>query len=102
MHKRPYENLIVWQEAHALTLLIYTLAISFPAIERYGLVDQMRRSASSVPTNITEGNARRSFKEKRRYFEIALASLEELHYQCRLSSDLGYIPTNTFEDLDKR
>lgn len=91
MHERPYEQLIAWKEAHQLCLYIYCLTKNFPTEERYSLVDQMRRAASSVPTNIAEGNAKRSSKEKRRYFETSLASLDELHYQCRLAYDLKYI-----------
>ena len=94
-HERPYEKMVVWREAHVLCLRVYELTKKFPPEERFRLVNQMCKSASSVPTNITEGNAKRSTKEKLHFFEIAEASLEELHYQCRLSLDLNYInPTS--------
>lgn len=59
----------------------------------------MRRSASSVPTNIVEGNIKRSAKEKLRFIEIAEGSLEELDYQFILSRDLGYITSNKCDEF---
>lgn len=100
MHIRPYQKLIVWQEAHKLCLCIYRLTINYPADERFGLTSQMRRSSSSVPTNIAEGNVKKSLKERGHFFEISKASLEELHYQCLLSRDLKYVSQKNFEELD--
>jgi four helix bundle protein len=100
MRERPYQKLIVWKEAHMLCVWIYRITKDFPSDERFGLISQMRRSSSSIPTNIAEGNAKRSFKDKRRFFEISTASLEEIHYQCILALDLGFIPKETFEKAD--
>jgi len=60
----------------------------------------MRRSASSVPTNIAEGNERRSPKDKAHFLTIAKASLEELHYQCFLSRDLNIISDEYFKEVN--
>ena len=100
MLERPYQRLIAWQEAHKLCLWTYKITKSFPTEERFRLVNQMCRSASSVPTNIAEGNAKRSAKEKAHFFEIALCSLEELHYQCFLSKDLKYLHREQFAEVD--
>ena len=100
MHQRPYEKLVAWKEAHRLCLWIYRLTRKFPPDERFGLISQMRRSASSVPTNIAEGNGKRSKKEKAYYFERALASLEELHYQSVLARDLTYIAKQEYDKAD--
>lgn len=100
MHERPYEKLIVWQESYKLCLFVYKLTIKFPPYERFGLVSQMRRSSYSVPINIAEGNSKKSTKEKERFFEIAHASLEELHCESRLSKDLDYISAQEYESLD--
>lgn len=100
MRQRPYEKLIVWQEAHALCLRVYGMIGQFPTHERYALADQMRRSCYSVPTNIAEGNARRSKKEHRHFLEIAIGSLEELHYQIRLATNLSYITLQQQTELD--
>jgi four helix bundle protein len=100
MHERPYEKLIVWKEAHILCLSIYTLSKKFPDSEKFGLVTQMRKSSYSVPTNIAEGNTRRTNKDKSHFFIIALGSLEELHYQCTLARDLEYITKEDFDKVD--
>ena len=100
MHIRPYQKLIVWQEAHKLCMCIYAITREYPKDERFGLVSQMRRSSSSIPTNIAEGNAKKSTKERSHFFEISKASLEELHYQCFLSKDLQYISERRYEELD--
>jgi four helix bundle protein len=100
MNYRPYQNLVVWKEAHQLCLLIYQLTISFPTTEKYSLVTQMRRSSSSVPTNLAEGSGKSTPKDQRKFYTIARGSLEELHYQCILSKDLTYISKEQFEQLD--
>ena len=98
MHERPYEKLIVWQEAYKLCLCVYMLTKKFPMEERFALANQMRRSSYSVPINIAEGNMKRSKKEKIHFFEIAQCSLEELHCECKLAHDLNYI---THEEIRK-
>ncbi|OIO53898.1 hypothetical protein AUJ46_04110 [Candidatus Peregrinibacteria bacterium CG1_02_54_53] len=102
MQLRPYQKLIAWKEAHALTLVIYRITAKFPDSERFGLISQMRRSGASAPTNIAEGNAKRSHRDRWCYFERASASLEELHYECLLSLDLGYLSPQEFEDCNSR
>ena len=100
MHQRPYEKLIVWQEAHKLCLRTYQVTRKFPAEEKFRLVSQMCRSAASVPTNIAEGCIKTSRKDRAHFYEIAAASLEELHYQYLLSRDLSYITTKEFAEAD--
>ena len=100
MYVRSHEKLIVWQESYQFCLWMYTLTQKFPMDERFGLTNQMRRSAYSVPTNIAEGNTKHSPKEKRHFFEISHASLEELHCQCRLSCDLHYISVKEMKEAD--
>ena len=56
---QSFEELIVWQKSHQLTLLVYRMTAAFPKQELYGLVSQMRRAAVSVPANIAEGFKRR-------------------------------------------
>lgn len=102
MYTRPHENLIAWKEAHQLCLLIYSYTEHFPFKEKYRLVDQMCRSAYSAPTNIAEGNARHSKKERAYYLDISIGSIEELHYQSRLSFDLKYLSQKEFEEIDNR
>ena len=73
-------NLEVWKLSHQLTLEVYKISKSFPKSEQFGLVSQVRRSASSVPTNIVEGQARQYKKEFIQFLYIAKASLEETNY----------------------
>ena len=100
MHTRLHEKLIVWQEAYFLCLWIYDLTSRLPSSERFRLVDQMCRSSYSIPTNIAEGNARRTPKDKRHYLDIASGSLEELHCQTKICHDLKYISEEDFEKTD--
>jgi len=88
---QSFEDLIVWQKSHQLTLLVYRVTSAFPKTELYGLVSQMRRAAVSVPANIAEGFKRRKNPDKARCMNIAQGSLEEVRYYFLLSRDLGYL-----------
>ncbi len=83
----------VWASAHALVLDLYRSTSSFPREEQYDLVRQIRRSASSIPTNLAEGIGKRGDKEKARFANIAIGSAYELEYQLLLARDLGYLNT---------
>lgn len=88
---RDFKKLAVWEKAHQLALSVYKETTSFPKDELYGLTAQMRRSASSVPTNIAEGCGREGSAELVRFLNIALGSASELEYQLLLAHDLGYL-----------
>ncbi|MBZ5561636.1 MAG: four helix bundle protein [Acidobacteriia bacterium] len=85
-----FEQLDVWQEAHALVLEVYRGTSKMPSEEKFGLVSQMRRAAVSVPANIAEGFKRRGQADRTHFYNIAQASLEELRYYFILCRDLGY------------
>ncbi len=85
-----FEQLEVWQAAHALVLRAYQVTLSNPSDEKFGLIPQMRRAAVSVPANIAEGFKRRGRPDKAHFYTRAEASLEELHYYFILRRDLGY------------
>ena len=87
---RSFEDLLVWQKAHALVLNVYKMSKGFPKDETYGLRSQLRRAAVSVPANIAEGFKRRKKPDKARALNIAEGSLEEARYLLRLARDLGY------------
>jgi four helix bundle protein len=63
-----FQQLDVWQEAHKLVLSTYTIEKDFPSDERFGLISQMRRSAVSIPANITEGFKRYGIQDKLRFY----------------------------------
>jgi four helix bundle protein len=93
---KKFEDLAVWQKAHALVLRVYTMTRGFPKEELFGLAAQMRRAAVSVPANIVEGFYRTGWSDKARFMNVAQSSLEELRYYFILSRDLGYLkPVST-------
>jgi four helix bundle protein len=94
-----FEDLIVWQRAHACVLAVYKLTAGFPRDERYGLTTQMRKAAVSIPANIAEGFKRRSKLEKIRFLNIAQGSAEETRYYLRLGRDLNYGDDDTLREL---
>ena len=102
MSSRPYQKLIVWQEADALCLFTYKTTKSFPTEEKFALVQQMRRSAYGIPMCIVEGNMRKTSKDKKNFFTISLASLEELHYQYSLALRLQYLDKSIFDKADDK
>jgi len=97
-----FRELIVWQKCRMLVKDIYTLTASFPKSELYSLVNQMRRSAVSIPSNIAEGSGHKSAKEFCRYLEIANSSSLELETQVYLSFDLSFIHEREFESILKK
>ncbi len=92
---QTFQDLLVWQKAHAFVLEIYKLTSAFPKHETYALSQQMRRAAVSIPANIAEGFRRRGKPDKARFMNIAEGSLEECRYFLILARDLGYADTAT-------
>ncbi len=88
---KNFKDLKVWEKSHKVVLRVYELTTSFPKEEVYGLVTQMRRSASSIPTNIAEGCGRGSDSQFAYFLNIALGSASELEYQIILSNDLRFV-----------
>ena len=89
MHE--YKKLRVWQESVNLVKDIYLATKNFPSEEKYGLVNQIRRSAVSVPSNIAEGAGRNTKGEFRNFLGNANGSLFELETQLIISKDLNFI-----------
>ena len=87
---RSFKNLLVWQRGMALAEGVYGLAKTFPRHEQYGLCDQMRRAAVSVPSNIAEGCGRGTDRDWAHFLGQALGSLCELETQLELAVRLGY------------
>ena len=97
-----FTDLIVWQKAHLLVLQIYKITRVFPSYEKFALVIQMQRAAVSITSNISEGFARRSKKEKLQFYYMALGSLSELRNQLLISRDLKYIDASIFAELEDK
>jgi four helix bundle protein len=82
---KNYRELIVWQEGIKLAKAVYKLTEKFPRQETYALADQIRRAVVSVPSNIAEGQARKSTRDFRRFLHISLSSLAEVDTQLVLA-----------------
>ncbi|MFN2482269.1 MAG: four helix bundle protein, partial [Pyrinomonadaceae bacterium] len=85
-----FRDLRVWQAGMTLVEQVYRLTQSFPSQETYGLTNQMRRAAVSVPSNIAEGHTREHTKEYLHHISMAQASLAELQTQIEIASRLHY------------
>jgi four helix bundle protein len=96
---RNFLNLEIWKRSHQVTLKVYKFTKQFPKEETYGLISQMRRSSSSVPTNIAEGCGRNSNPQLSHFLQIAIGSTSELEYQLILSKELLYIDQPLFKEL---
>jgi four helix bundle protein len=92
----------VFKHAHSLVLKVYAITKQFPPEEKYGLSNQMRRSAYSIPMNLIEGGARNSEAEFRQFINIARGSCAEIQYQLELIRDLEYISIETFNEIHSK
>jgi four helix bundle protein len=97
---RDYRRLAVWEKSHQLALLTYAVKGHFPKDEIYSLTSQIRRSATSIPSNIAEGCGRNSDPELRRFLYIAMGSANEVEYQFLLAKDLGYLSEDEYTSLN--
>jgi len=96
---RSYHDLLVWQKALDLVDVIYQATRMFPKEEIYGLTNQIRRAAVSVPSNIAEGYARQSKAELRNFLSIARGSLAEVETQLIIANRQGYLNSDTMNTL---
>ena len=94
---RSFRNLVVWQKGMELAEEVYAIVRDLPKYETYGLGDQMRRAAVSVPSNIAEGCGRGTDKDWVHFLGQALGSLFELETQLELSVRLGHLPPGKTE-----
>jgi four helix bundle protein len=81
-------------------VLIYRITSADPFCKDFGLKDQMRRAAVSVPSNIAEGDERETDKEAVRYFYFAKGSAAELLTQAIIAAEIGHIDRQVFVDLE--
>ncbi len=96
-----FKDLIVYKKAFSLSMEIFEVSKGFPKEETYGLTSQIRRSCTSIPTNIAEGCGRNSDTELCRFLVIAMGSASELEYQLLLCYELSYLSTTDYESLSK-
>lgn len=94
-----YRDMQVWQESRILAAQIYKITAQFPPSEQFGITNQMRRAAVSVPSNIAEGFGRANAKEKSHFYYISKGSLAELETQSYIAFDVGYIDEKVLERI---
>ena len=97
---QTYRNLIVWQKAMSMVLLVYGETKGFPKEETFGLTSQIQRSVVSIPSNIAEGYGRNSTGDYIRFLQIASGSLYEFQTQLEISSQLGYLSEEKYVEIN--
>ena len=91
-----YERLEVWKDSMDLVIEIYRITDSFPKTEKYGLVDQIRRAAVSIPANISEGSGRNTIKELIQFLFISKGSMNELNTLLQISLNLNLLSKENY------
>ncbi len=94
-----FRDLVVWQKSMNLVESVYVMTKTFPDDEKFNLVSQIRRCAVSVPSNIAEGQGRRSNGEFGHFLKIAYGSCTELETQIEISRRLDLISENDYNDM---
>ena len=101
MKVKDYKELLVWQKGIDIVDKIYLATDSFPHDEQYGLSNQMRRAAVSVPSNIAEGFVRQYTKEYVQFLHVPLGSCAELDTQLIISQRRKIIPEEKIQELSE-
>ena len=96
-----FQDLKVWQRAKDLAVYIYKLTAKGEFNKDYGLRDQIRKAAVSIPSNIAEGNDLRTDKQAVNYFYISRGSAAEVFTQALIAQEIGYIDIQSFKFIEK-
>ena len=97
---KTHKDLDVWNKSILFVVDVYNITTCFPDAERYGLTNQIRRAAVSIPSNIAEGAARVSGKEFVQFLSIAIASSAEVETQLIISKELNFLANDDFDKLN--
>lgn len=96
---KDFTDLKAWQKGHQLVVWVYEVTKKFPHDEQFGLTSQLRRAAVSITSNIAEGFSRGSYKDKNKFYYMALGSLTEVQNQLTISKDIKYIKLQEYLEL---
>ena len=96
MYTYSFEKLEVWKESKDLSKSIYLITNSFPETEKFGLTSQLRRASISVCSNIAEGSARKTNKDKAHFTVIAFSSAVEVLNQIILAYELEFVSKDDY------
>lgn len=100
MHR--FKELQVWKESMKLVEEVYKVTADFPANEQFGITNQIRRSAVSIPSNIAEGAGKSTNGDFRRFISIASGSCNELETQLLISYNLKYLKTIEHKEIENK
>lgn len=98
--EKPHRRLDAWNSSVDLVMAIYQMTERLPKEERFSLISQLRRAATSVSSNIAEGAARQTKKEFANYLHIAQGSLSELDTHLEIARRLHYVSDEDWGKLD--
>ncbi len=96
---RNFRNYDIWKNGMDIADKVYTLTDGFPKFETYGLCDQLRRAAVSIPSNIAEGSSRTSEKDFAHFLEMAIGSAFEVETQLEIAYRRKYIAAEQFNGI---
>ncbi len=96
---QSYRDLVAWQRSMELVTEIYRVTHKFPSHEMYGLTNQLRRAAVSVPANLAEGHGRDSTAEFLHHISYSLGSLAEVETHLEIACNIGYLPATSLKAL---
>jgi four helix bundle protein len=99
MNTYSFEKLDVWNESKDFTKSIYTITSTFPDQEKFGLVSQLRRASVSICSNIAEGSARSTYKDKAHFTTMAFSSAIEVLNQLILSFEMNFISEEVYSKM---
>ncbi|MDQ0160737.1 four helix bundle protein [Alkalibacillus salilacus] len=94
-------DLKVYQKAEDLCVAVEATLDTFPAKQKYNLIDQIRRASTSIVANIAEGNGVQYPKKEKDFYDIAVGSACEVQALLHLSSRLHYVSNDSFEEFDQ-
>jgi four helix bundle protein len=98
-HVYSFEKLDLWKDVRTFIKDIYQITSNYPENEKFGLVNQMRRAAISISSNLAEGSSRTSAKDQSHFYQISYSSLMELLSQLIVSRDLDFISEEILSDI---
>lgn len=96
---KTHKDLLVWKKSIDLVEQIYKFTKQFPKEELYGITNQMRRCAVSIPANIAKGSGRKNKAEFIQFLHIALGSASELETHLIISQRLGFLSSNSYDEI---
>jgi four helix bundle protein len=99
MKLKSYRDLTAWQMAMDLVVSVYEMTREFPENERYGLTNQLRRAAVSIPSNVAEGQGRSTSRDFLHFLSVAYGSLQEVETQLILAQRLGFASEQKIDSI---